>query len=187
MMRHQFISEEQFAELVKRRDTDPIDGSRSSTDARRTTQKGSSCEAANQQTKSRRGESASSPIPPFTLSLIGQIPSGKNQVQLLWRNGKVHRYPNKTFTNWRAKSSIEILEQYGEQPVITHPICLTCNYWPGNAITRDVSGQLDAIFSLLVYAMVLKNDGLVYSVWWRRHTMNRKFPKLVMDIEAWYE
>lgn len=124
---------------------------------------------------------------PITIALTGQIPSGKNQVQLLWRNGKVHRYPNKTFSNWRAKASIEILEQYGNGPTLTRHVCLTCNYWPGDAKTRDVSGQLDAIFSLLVYAKVLKNDGLVYSVWWRRHAMNRQFPKLVMDLEAWYE
>jgi Holliday junction resolvase RusA-like endonuclease len=133
-----------------------------------------------------RQRDATGPSPSFryNFSIIGQIPSGKNQVQLLWRKGKVHRYPNKTFTNWRAKASLELLEQKRPTMPLSAPIALTCNYWPGNRIIRDVSGQLDALFSLLVYANILKNDGLIWSVWWRRHAVCR-FPKLVMDLEAW--
>lgn len=56
------LTEQEFAALVKRRDCDPVERVRSSTDARRTTREsGSSFEAAIQQTGSRRGESASSP------------------------------------------------------------------------------------------------------------------------------
>lgn len=130
---------------------------------------------------------SSPPFPPFQLALTGQLPSGKNQVQQLWRNGKVQRYPNKTFKNWRSQAMTQILEQanWGSRTIIRRPVCLTCNYWPGDQRTRDVSGQLDAIFSLLVYAKVLKDDGLIYNVTWRRHEMNRKFPKVVMEIEAW--
>jgi hypothetical protein len=139
--------------------------------------------------ENRQGLTKPSPSPPFApfmLSLTGQLPSGKNQVQLLWRNGKVQRYPNKTFTNWRSLSHVQILEQGGipSQP-ITRPVRLTADYWPSNLIVRDVSGQLDAIFSLLVYSKVLKNDGLIYDVIWRRHEVNTKFPKVVMELEAW--
>jgi Holliday junction resolvase RusA-like endonuclease len=129
---------------------------------------------------------ASSPFIPFTLALTGQLPSGKNQVQLLWRNGKIQRYPNKVFTNWRAKAALELLEQKRPQVALSAPISLSCDYWPGNRIVRDVSGQLDAIFSLLVYAHIVKDDGLVYSVLWRRHAVCR-FPKVVMELEAWHE
>lgn len=168
----------------------------SSTDARRTAAtSGSSCEAASQSTKSRRSESASSPpFIPYQLALTGQLPSGKNQVQLLWRNGKVHKYPNTTFTNWRAVAHRQILEQLPvdsgpylvpTQPNITIPVSLTCEYWPHDARTRDVSGMLDALFHLLVYAKVLKDDGLIYDVTWRRHEMHRKFPKVVLEIQPW--
>jgi hypothetical protein len=52
---------------------------------------------------------------------------------------------------------------------------------------RDLSGQLDAIFSLLVYAHIVKNDGLIYSCLWRRHAVNASFPKVVMELESWHE
>jgi len=66
--------------------------------------------------------------------------------------------------------------------MMTTPVRLTCDYWPGDQRTRDVSGQLDALFHLLVYAKVLKDDGLVHDVIWRRHETNKKFPKVVMEI-----
>lgn len=123
---------------------------------------------------------------PLTLALTGQLPSGKNQVQLLFRKGEVHKYPNKTFTNWRSKAYLEILEQanWGGRTIITRPVRLTVEYWPGDARTRDVSGQLDALFHLLVYSKVLKDDGLVHDVIWRRQAMNRRFPKVFMVLEA---
>ena len=133
------------------------------------------------------GRPAPSPsFSPFQLTLTGQLPSGKNQVQLLFRNGKVHKYPNKTFTHWREASMAQITSEFFRAPNIAQPICLTVNYWPGDARTRDVSGQLDALFHLLVYAKVLKDDGLIYSVWWRRHEMSRQFPKVSMELEAWH-
>lgn len=124
------------------------------------------------------------PSPTITYILTGQCPSGKNQVQMLWRNGKVHRYPNKTFTNWRAQAYIQILEQRPPGPhlVQVKPVRLTCLYTPSDRITRDVSGQLDAVFSLLVYAKVLKDDGLVHDVIWHREAMNRKAPKLTLTL-----
>ncbi len=133
-------------------------------------------------------ESSPAPSPsfaPFRLVLKGQLPSGKNQVQLLWRNGKVHKYPNKTFTKWRDASMAQITPEFFQAPNITIPVSLTCHYWPGDLRTRDVSGQLDALFHLLVYAKVLKDDGLIWSVWWRRHEMTRSFPQVVLEIEGW--
>lgn len=128
---------------------------------------------------------APAPFSPFTLTITGQLPSGKNQVQLLWRRGKIQRTPNKTFTNWRAAAGLELLEQPRPTMPLSAPIRLACDYWPRNGIVRDVSGQLDALFSLLVYAHILTNDGLVYDVVWQRHALNRKFPKVVLQIEPW--
>lgn len=123
--------------------------------------------------------------PGSTISLIldGQCPSGKNQVQLLWRNGKVHRYPNKTFTNWRARSYQQILAQY-TPACLTRPVTLSCTYWPGDRRIRDVSGQLDAIFSLLVFAKLLKNDGLIYDCLWTRMEVS-SCPKVQLDMTEW--
>jgi Holliday junction resolvase RusA-like endonuclease len=111
------------------------------------------------------------------------VPSGKNQVQLLFRNGKVMKYPNKTFTVWRQQSCLQIHGECFQAPNISRPVSLTCIYTPGDLRTRDVSGQLDALFHLLVYAKVLKDDGLVHDVTWRRQVMNRTAPKVELTIE----
>ena len=128
---------------------------------------------------------------PLLLALTGQLPSGKNQVQLLFRNGKVQKYPNKRFTNWRATAHVQLLEQVSRCatriPTITVPVRLTVEYWRGDERTRDLSGMLDALFHVLVYAKVLKDDGLVHEVTWKRYPMNRRFPKVVLTIDAFTE
>lgn len=119
----------------------------------------------------------------MTLTILGQCPSGKNQVQLLWRNGKVHRYPNKTFKAWREDA---VKQWLGQTPRVAlgTPVSLLCTYWPGDRRVRDVPGQIDAIFSLLVYARVLKNDGLVWNVTWKRMELS-KFPKVCLEMAPW--
>ena len=133
-------------------------------------------------------EAGSNPAPaPLILTLRGQLCSGKNQIQMLWRNGRVHKYPNKTFTNWRSRSHIQIEEQQlpaVRTPTITVPVVLTCHYTPGDLRTRDITGQLDAIFHLLVYAKVLKDDGLVHESHWLRLPINRKAPKVTLCIQS---
>lgn len=121
----------------------------------------------------------------YACTLDGQLVSGKNQVQLLFRNGRVHKYPNKTFTNWRSRCHRALAEQLPSlrYPTITTPVFLTVDYTPGDARTRDVSGQLDALFHLLVYAKTLKDDGLVHHVQWRRHAINRNVPRVQISLE----
>lgn len=132
---------------------------------------------------------SSPPFAPFQLALTGQLPSGKTSgVKEGYRNdGSKYRYPNKRFTNWRAEALVQLLEQQSRpiQP-LAYPVSLTCDYWPGDHRTRDVSGMLDALFHLLGKAGVLKDDGLIYNVTWRRHDVNQKFPKVVMELEAWH-
>lgn len=129
----------------------------------------------------------STPAPSLSLSyrllLIGQLVSGKNRVRIR-RDG--HHYPENRFLNWRSQAFCQILDQgqWGK-PTITVPVMLTCDYWPGDHTTRDVSGMLDALFHLLVYAKVLKDDGLVYSVWWRRHAVTAH-PQVILEVEAWH-
>lgn len=165
MKPNRFISEDEFAAMAKR--------------------VGGACTLA----QPGKRDAGSNPAPsPLMLALTGQLVSGKNQVQLSFKHGKVHKYPNKTFTNWRALAYTQLLEQVSRCatriPTITVPVRLTVEYWPGDERTRDVSGQLDALFHLLVYAKVLKDDGLVHDVIWKRQGLNRKFPKVVMQLEV---
>lgn len=144
-------------------------------------------------TRKRATAVGSNPAPSpimLELLLIGQLCSGKNQVQLLWRNGKVCKYPNKTFTNWRSRAHIQIEAQQlpaVRTPTITVPVVLTCHYTPGDCRTRDVTGQLDALFHLLVYAKVLKDDGLIYENHWFRQPLNRRAPQVTILIRNWEE
>jgi len=117
---------------------------------------------------------------PFTLALTGKMVSGKNQIRIAVKHGKIQKYPDKTFTNWRARSYIQIMDLYRHP--LTIPVHLTVDYWPSDKRTRDITGMADALFHLLVYAKVLKDDGLIRGLVWREHDLNRKFPKLVMEI-----
>jgi Holliday junction resolvase RusA-like endonuclease len=63
------------------------------------------------------------------------------------------------------------------------PVKLKVDYWPGDKRTRDVSGMLDALFHLLVYTKVLKDDGLVRDVIWRYNGVNRQFPKVALELD----
>ena len=119
---------------------------------------------------------------PQTFTLYGQLCSGKNQIQMAWKNGTMRKYPNKTFTNWRATAHTDILSQGGLPSPLAVPVRLECVYTPGDLRTRDISGQLDAVFHLLVYAKVLKDDGLVHEVHWTRVPMNRKAPQITLTI-----
>lgn len=122
-----------------------------------------------------------SPLAPFQLALIGQHISGKNRVGIR-RDG--HHYPQKQFINWRAQAHIQLLEQARPLETITVPVKLSCWYWPSDERTRDVTGMQDALFYLLVYANILKNDGLIWDCSWKRYPKT-KFPKLILVIESW--
>jgi hypothetical protein len=65
------------------------------------------------------------------------------------------------------------------------PVTLTVTYWPGDVRVRDVSGMLDALMSLLVWVGVLQDDGLIWDVVWKRQGVNRKFPKVIMEVTEW--
>lgn len=41
---------------------------------------------------------------------------------------------------------------------------------------------MSALFHLLVYAKVLQDDGLIRGLVWREHDLNRKYPKLLMEL-----
>ena len=119
------------------------------------------------------------------LTITGQIPSGKNQHQLLWCKGKVVKYPNQRFKDWRKDAARQVCMQAGyDREAHMTPVSLRCEYWPGDHRTRDVSGMLDAIFYLLVYCELLHDDGLIYDVVWKRMAVS-KFPKVCLEIGAW--
>lgn len=106
-----------------------------------------------------------------------QIRSGKNNIQLCVRNGKIHKYPSKAFVTWRHEMAASISVQKSKWPTQTKmalpinvPCRMTVSYCelqkvPANQ-TRDVSGMMDAIQHALEYCGIIENDGLIKAVQW---------------------
>ena len=118
----------------------------------------------------------------MTFTLYGQLPSGKNAIQIT-RTGQ--RYPNKRFKAWREMASQQLWSQAtGRQYVIlfTTPMALSVVYTTSDQRVRDISGMVDALFSLLVYTGILKDDGLIRELHWIEESLNRSEPKVVMEL-----
>lgn len=121
----------------------------------------------------------------MTFSITGQIKSGKNRV-LITRKG--HRYAPKEFTTWREEVIKQLSPQvkaYAQEWAclpLQSTITLECEYTPGDARVRDVDGMLGALLHVIVKAGLLKDDGLVWAVTWRRNEMDRQKPGLRFTI-----
>ena len=123
----------------------------------------------------------------MTFTLSGQLKSGKNRV-LITRQGR--RYAPKEFSQWRDQMIDQLYPhaatyaENGARFPLQTMITLHCEYTPGDQRTRDVDGMLGALMHVIVKANLLKDDGLVWGVTWRREAMNRQEPKLVFTMEA---
>lgn len=123
----------------------------------------------------------------MTFRLTGQMPSGKNQVQLALVKGRLMKFPNKRFKAWRQECLVQLHPQCrweGAYLPLETTIRLRCEYTPGDARVRDVSGLLDALFHVMVQAKILKDDGLVHEVEWKRLEINREHPGITFHVEA---
>ena len=115
-----------------------------------------------------------------TMTLFGQLCSGKNAIGIT-RTG--HHYPNKRFADWRADALTQLKAQrHIPTKTIDYPVHLTVQYWAGDRRTRDVTGMADALFHLLMYAKILKDDGLVRDLTWRWCGVNRDCPKVELTL-----
>jgi len=128
--------------------------------------------------KHPQGRSESEPVvaPSPLYLLLGQLPSGKNAIGIT-RTG--HHYAKPRFREWREDAMVQLkaLGRLTRSP-IDYPVHFKAWYWAGDRITRDVSGLQDALFHLLEYSKILKNDGLIRDVTWRYQGLNRKNPKV---------
>ena len=114
----------------------------------------------------------------MTLVLMGQCQSGKNRI-LVTRTG--HRYPPKRFVEFRNEWTRQLQGQF--QETITWPVAISVDYTASDRRTRDIDGMLSALQSVLVYAGVLKDDGLVRGIgYWREHPLDRKGPMVSITL-----
>lgn len=106
-------------------------------------------------------------------SLHDQIPSGKNQIQLCVRRGRIHKYPNNRFVEWREKALVEISIQkmaWSKEMKSTLPLTgdlsMHVKYAARDKRTRDISGMVDALFHLIVLAGLIEDDGQIKRLTW---------------------
>lgn len=112
-------------------------------------------------------------------TIFNQIPSGKNRI-IVTRDGR--RIPDKRFLKWRADAAKQMFGNKIMNGGFTKPVALSVVYTPGDLRTRDVTGMADALFSLLAWTGVVKDDGLIRELHWAEEALNRSEPKVELDV-----
>ena len=115
----------------------------------------------------------------MTATLLGQICSGKNRI-IVTRDGR--RIPDKRFVKWRTDAAKQMVGNTLLNGQFTTPVRLSVIYTPGDLRTRDVTGMADALFSLLAWTGVVKDDGLIRELHWTEEALNRSEPKVELDV-----
>ena len=110
--------------------------------------------------------------------ILGQVRGGKNNITVT-RSG--HRVPTKTFATW-AKASIHQVMQQRADDTIDVPCRLDVVYWPGDLRTRDIPAVVDAVMHVSEKAEVVSNDKLFQRLHYMQQRMDRKNPRIRIDI-----
>jgi Holliday junction resolvase RusA-like endonuclease len=115
--------------------------------------------------------------------LSGQLVSGKNQIQIAVKNGRIFKYPNARFKMWHRESMRQVLRQFPALSIqFTNPAWLKVQYTPGDRIRRDATGMLDAIFRLMEDSGIIADDSLFKSISWLEMPLNRENPGAEINI-----
>jgi Holliday junction resolvase RusA-like endonuclease len=112
-------------------------------------------------------------------TLTGPFIGGKNQIQISFRHGRIHKYPNKRFVAWRDNAT----KQIGQQPTLKGDVHMHVTYTPGDLIRRDVTGMLDALFHLLEHTGIVENDNQIKAIAWRTEPLQRKAGQVHIELE----
>lgn len=119
----------------------------------------------------------------ITLTLTGQMPSGKNSVNVT-RSG--HRYPNERFVSWREKAMWEVKMQLKNQTLFspTSKVYMECWYHPGDLRRRDVPGMEDALCHLFEKMGIVKDDSLICDQNFHTMELDRKNPRIRIQMSG---
>jgi len=129
-----------------------------------------------------------------TITLRGQMPSGKGMIQTAVIRGRLMRYPNPRFKAWRVKAFQEMQNQRGRWPRLEEVARVSVRYYPGDRIRRDVPGIIDALCHLLEYCPVCRkknktcnipfvaDDSLLAHWDWKTMDLDRENPRIEFTI-----
>lgn len=132
------------------------------------------------------------PSQSFTVTLSGQLPSGKNSIKTT-RTGK--RYPTKRFVEWRdaavghvyrERCKVFNLVSQMRVPMFRKPteLSIEVHYAAGDLRRRDIPGMLDALFHVLERALVVEDDAQIKESHWYQLPVDRANPRVVVRMEA---
>ncbi len=133
-------------------------------------------------------------VAPLQLTLLGQSPSGKNQIRLAVVRGRVMKFPDARFKKWRERSWASARDQRGAWPTLRGPAGVEVRYWPGDLLRRDVPGLMDALCHLLEWCPACKkknkacdlplvqDDSLLTDWCWTRMPLDRANPRVEVTI-----
>lgn len=130
--------------------------------------------------------------------LEGQMPSGKGQIRTQILGGRLHRFPQKRFTDWRGAAWAQLDRQRGAWPTLRTPALVTVRYFKGDLLRRDTPGIMDALCHLLEWCPVhgkkkaprcpfpfVADDSLLEAWSWGRPILDRENPRLELTIKPY--
>ncbi len=126
------------------------------------------------------------PQAPLTVTIPGNCPSGKNQVDICYDcDGKERRIPDKVFTAWRTRALQDLaLALRGRRDLpLRGALIATVIYTPGDARCRDVPGVMDALWHLLERGGLVENDGQIRGVIWTERPVDGALAGVVLTLE----
>lgn len=100
-------------------------------------------------------------------------------------------YPNPAFSKWRSDMARQITAQLATITALTVPVKAGIEYWPGDLRRRDVPAILDALWHLLEFCRILKDDALIQAVDYKQMPLDRTNPRcsillspIVVEVDA---
>lgn len=138
----------------------------------------------------------------LTIRLTGKLKSGKNGMRVHPVTG-VH-YPTPEFKLWRAGVESQIRRQLVDVPrvvyqrayrvrgrtglkelvpvVFAEPVSAVVRYTPGDLLSRDVPGMVDALWHVLERVGVVGNDVMIESANFVRMPLDRERPGCEIEL-----
>jgi len=119
------------------------------------------------------------PYMELKLTIMGQIPSGKNAMAINSTTGR--HYARSRFSAWKKDAWYQIIQQ--KRLEFTIPCSVHVNYWPGDRRIRDVPGMMDALCHILETSQIVSNDSLFQDWTWETHPISNN-PRIELIIHS---
>ena len=91
------------------------------------------------------------------ITLIGRVPSKKNQRCVFVRNGKIVNIPSKAYREWHSSALEQLVEYNGPTKMNNVKEITLCFYAPDKR-ANDLSNKAESIMDLLVDKDILEDD-----------------------------